>query len=337
MKISDYIIKYFQRKGVDTVFCITGGACAHLIESVRTSTLITLFNYHEQACAMAADGYARISKKPAIVLVTNGPGSTNCITGVVGAWQDGIPMIILSGQVTRNHTIKNQTESVRQIGVQEVDIVSIMKHCTNFSIQIHDVNLIPNILETAWNKAITGRMGPVWIDIPIDIQASECNLEYIDSVSIPKINIETNDYVNDIYNILSTASRPIIIAGNGIHLSNSEEAFKTFIRKVNIPVIATWSATDIFRYDDNLYIGNFGIFGERAPNIAVQEADVILILGSRLSIPCIGYNVKEFGKNAKKIMIDIDESELNKTTLNIDFKYKDDLNNFFKKMENYRG
>jgi len=340
MKVSDYIIQFFENMGVTNVFCVTGGPCAHLIESVRTSKLTTVFNFHEQACSMAADAYARISKIPAMVLVTNGPGATNALTGVIGAWQDSIPMIVISGQISRNHTMINESRNVRQLGSQEVNIIPIVQHCTNFSVQIHDVQTIPNILRAAWRNATTGRMGPVWIDVPIDIQSSFLNLNDIRILENTDILISSNkdneskDYVSKICNILTNAVKPLIIVGNGVHLSNTEEHFKKFIEKLKIPVIATWNASDLFNHTDKLYVGNFGLFGERAANIAVQESDAILILGSRLSIPCIGFNTSEFSKNSIKIMVDIDDNELNKGTLNIDVKCKDDLHSFFEEMLN---
>jgi acetolactate synthase-1/2/3 large subunit len=329
MKVSDYIVEYFQKKGVTTAFSVSGGACAHLLESVRTSKINTIFNYHEQACAMSADGYARMSKKPAIVLVTNGPGSTNTLTGIVGAWQDSIPMIVISGQVTRNHTMYNESSNVRQIGVQEADIISMVANYTKYCKQIHIVDDIPFILNSAWEALSSGRMGPIWLDIPLDIQSSNLTTNIYESVE--SIFKESYYDINQVYITLVNASRPLIIIGNGIHLSNTEEPFIDFIQRMKIPVISTWNASDILSYDNELYIGNFGILGERVANIAVQEADVILILGSRLSIPCIGYNANAFAHSAVKIMVDIDDAELNKNTLSIDIKCKDDLNSFFSK------
>jgi acetolactate synthase-1/2/3 large subunit len=329
MKVSDYVIQYFQNKGITTAFCVSGGACAHLLESTRTSGINTIFNYHEQACAMAADGYARVAKKPAIVLVTNGPGSTNAITGVVGAWQDSIPMIIISGQVTRNHTMHNEPANVRQVGVQEVNIISMVTNYTKYCKQIHNADEVPLILNTAWTELSSGRMGPVWIDIPLDIQSSNLNTTIEYPIEMP---IAESSYdIDQVYSVLSNATRPLIIIGNGIHLSNTENQFIDFIKRMKIPVISTWNASDILSYDNEFYVGNFGILGERAANLAVQEADVILILGSRLSIPCIGYNVQAFAHSAIKIMVDIDDAELNKNTLSIDIKCRDDLNAFFNK------
>lgn len=332
IKVSDYIIKYLEEKGVNTAFCITGGAAAHLLESTRTSSLNVIHNYNEQACAMAADAYARIAKKPALVLVTNGPGSSNLLTGVLGAWQDSLPMFIISGQVSRNHTLHSEPLPLRQLGLQEADIISIAKHCTKRAIQLHNTSMIKYELDLAWHTATTGRMGPVWLDIPIDIQSEmidpEKQLSYFPFIQTPlKIS-------NDIISEIAKAKRPLIIAGNGIHLSNAETEFLSFANRIKIPVICTWTATDLFNYNDPLYIGNFGLFGERAANFAVQNADLLLILGSRLSIPCIGYNSKNFSPNSVKIMVDIDENEIRKNTIKIDYSYLGNVLDFIKNTEN---
>lgn len=325
MKVSDYVVQFFECQGVEQVFCVSGGAAAHLLESMRTSSMKTIFNYHEQACAMAADGYARISKKPAIVLVTNGPGSTNTITGVLGAWQDGIPMIVLSGQVPRNQTLSSEPRSLRQLGVQECDIVTMVKHCTNYAVQV--TSNVPEILEHAWKMSTTGRMGPVWLDIPIDVQA-----ENIDVVPrrIDRQDCTSCSLNHEIVDAFAESKKPLIIAGNGIHTSNSEKEFIDFVKRVGAPVICTWNTTDMFHWEHPLYVGNFGIFGERCANLAVQNADCILVLASRLSIPCTGYDSSKFAPNAKIIMVDIDENEIFKRTMKSTHQYIGDVKDFIK-------
>ena len=324
MKVSDYIIQFFECQGVEQVFCISGGAAAHLLESTRSSSMNTIFNYHEQACAMCADGYARIAKKPAIVLVTNGPGSTNTITGVLGAWQDGIPMIVLSGQVPRNQTLASERHPLRQLGVQECDIIKMVTHCTNYAVQLTSEG-VPQTLEHAWKMATTGRMGPVWLDVPIDVQAEniECvprRIEF-ESRSVRPIN-------NEIMHAFTQAKKPLIIAGNGIHLAGAEKEFVEFVEKTGAPVVCTWNANDMLDWDHPLYIGNFGIFGERAANLAIQNADCILVLASRLSIPCTGYDSSKFAPTAKIIMVDIDENEVYKRTMRSTFQYIGDVRDF---------
>jgi acetolactate synthase-1/2/3 large subunit len=323
MKVSDYIIQFFECQGVEQVFCVSGGAAAHLLESTRSSSMNTIFNYHEQACAMSADGYARIAKKPAIVLVTNGPGSTNTITGVLGAWQDGVPMIVLSGQVPRNQTLASEYRPLRQLGVQECDIIKMVTHCTNYAVQLRSD--IHQTLEHAWKMATTGRMGPVWLDIPIDVQA-----ENIDAVP-RRIQLESRAVhpVNDeIMHTFMQAKQPLIIAGNGIHLACAEKEFIEFVNKTGAPVVCTWNANDILEWEHPLYIGNFGIFGERSANLAIQNADCILVLASRLSIPCTGYDSSKFARNAKIIMVDIDEHEVFKHTMKSTFQYIGDVRDF---------
>ena len=335
IKVSDYIFDFLSKKGVDTAFCVTGGAAAHLLESLRNSRFRVINNYNEQACAMAAEAYARITGKPALVLVTNGPGSTNLITGVLGAWQDSIPMFILSGQVPTHNLLRSESVKLRQLGVQESDIISMVKHCTNYCSQVTEAYSIRTELECAWNYATTNRMGPVWLDIPINIQSEKVNPENL--MGFFSVNAKhKNDYSKLLYQI-KLSKKPLIIAGNGIHLAKAEEKFKKFISDANIPVVATWNAKDIFNSQDELYIGNFGLLGERAANLAVQNCDLLIVIGSRLSVPLTGYDATKFAPNAKKAMIDIDSNEIEKSTLNIDFAYVADINDFLNQMNLVRA
>lgn len=332
IKVSDYIFDYFLSKGIDTIFCVAGGAAAHLLNSVKEKNIKIIHCYHEQACAMAAEGYTRISGKPAIVLVTNGPGSTNTITGILGAYQDSIPMIVISGQVPKNQTIEHT--NLRQLGVQECDIISIVKSITKYAKQIRTIDnkWLSYTLSEAYTLAVNGRKGPVWLDIPLDIQSEMINEDELMEYE------EDNEY-EDTYDIeylkslILNAKKPIIIAGNGIHLSQTESQFNNFIQHLNIPIVTTWNAKDLFHYDNDQFAGTFGLLGERAGNFAVQNSDLLLILGSRLSIPCIGYNSSTFSPNSIKIMVDIDKNELEKKTLNIDHKINENLEVFFDKFK----
>lgn len=328
IKVSDYIFDFLNSKGIDTIFSVSGGAAAHLLNSVKEKNLKYICNYHEQACAMAAEGYARVANKPACVLVTNGPGSTNTITGVVGAYQDSIPMIIISGQVPVNQSLGSLKDiKLRQLGVQECNIIDMVKDITKYAVQITDPKTISYHLAMAYNEATTNRMGPVWLDIPLDIQNSM--IEVPEEFIIDK-NFNITDYnINEIIDIIFASKRPLLVTGNGIHLSQTENLFIQLKDKLKIPVISTWTSKDIMAQSDPLFVGNFGLLGERAGNFAVQNADLLLILGSRLSIPNIGYQSHLFSPKSTKIMVDIDKNELKKPTINIDYPINEDLNNFF--------
>jgi acetolactate synthase-1/2/3 large subunit len=318
VKVSDYIWDFLIDKGIDTVFMVSGGAAAHLMDSLnkRRDKIKVVCCYHEQACAMAADGYFRIAGKPACVLVTNGPGSTNTITGVLGAYQDSIPMFVISGQVPTNQLNpgqENELIKLRQLGVQECNIVSIVKNITKFALILKpstkNSNKIAYDLSKAWNEMMKDRMGPVWIDTPLDVQNSQINLTELLSQPKPHRPILQNK-INRVVNELKQAKRPLIIAGNGIHLSKTEKILKELF----LPTVTTWNAKDIFNYNDPFFIGSFGLLGERAGNFAVQNADFILVLGSRLSVPNMGYNAKAFAPKAKKFIVDIDSWEIVKPT-----------------------
>ncbi len=333
IKVSDYIFEYFLSQGIDTIFCVSGGAAAHMLNSVHEKGIKIIHCHHEQACAMAAEGYARISGKPAIVLVTNGPGSTNTITGVLGAFQDSIPMIVLSGQVPTTQTMSGKGPLLRQMGVQECNIIRIVESITKFAKQIRTINDISYNLSRAYVTATTGRQGPVWLDIPLDIQAS-----MVDESELNSFYENRESYIDEKYDVdfviaeITKAQRPLIIAGNGIHLSKSEAGFYQLLNKMNIPVVTTWNAKDLLDHNDSQFIGSFGLFGDRASNYAVQNADLLLILGSRLSIPNIGYDTKAFSPNSIKIMVDIDPNEIYKSTLHINGPIIEDLKVFFDKM-----
>jgi len=315
IKVSDYIFDFLKSKNVDTIFSVSGGAAAHLLNSVAEKDFKYICNYHEQACAMAAEGYARIAKKPACVLVTNGPGSTNTLTGIVGAYQDSIPMIIISGQVPVNQSLNNLKDiKLRQLGVQECDIISIVKPITKYAIQITNPNDIVSCLEEAYIQATTGRKGPVWLDIPLDIQSAKIN---------PK-----GYCIDTIIEKITNSKRPVIVVGNGIHLSNSENEFIELKNRLQIPIVATWTAKDLLAHDDQLFVGNFGLLGERAANFTIQNADLLLILGSRMSIPNVGYQHELFSPNSIKIMVDIDENELKKPTIKVDYPINKDIKSF---------
>jgi acetolactate synthase-1/2/3 large subunit len=326
IKVSDYIFDFLRSKGVDTIFSVSGGAAAHLLESARNSDFTFVCNYHEQACAMAAEGYARMANKPACVLVTNGPGSSNTITGVLGAFQDSIPMVIISGQVPSTQSLTHSNLNLRQLGVQECDIIKMVSPITKYAVQIRNVKDIQKHLETAYHLSTTGRMGPVWLDVPLDIQNQL--IEPSEFVMETESTVTTYD-IDEIVNVVLSSKKPVMVVGNGIHLSQTEEKFNKLKSLLNIPIVSTWTAKDLLKQTDPFFVGNFGLLGERAANFAVQRADTLLIFGSRMSIPNTGYRTDLFSPDSIKVMVDIDSAELNKHTLKIDYPINDDLNRFF--------
>lgn len=332
IKLSDYVFEFLKSKNINTAFSVSGGAAAHLLDSAKKYDIKYIANYHEQASAMSAEGYARVKSKPALVLVTNGPGSSNTITGVVGAYQDSIPMFIISGQVPVNQSLSTNP-NLRQLGVQELDIIKVVSSTTKYAVQVTDPKSIKYHLEKAYYECITGRKGPVWLDIPLDVQSALIETEELSTFSPTIENHPTSNY-QYIIDLISQSERPLVVTGNGIHLSNTENEFLNLLNKLQIPAISTWTSKDLFNWNDPLFVGNFGLLGERAGNFAVQKADLLLVLGSRLSIPNIGYRNDLFSPNSTKIMVDIDFEELNKSTLKIDHKIKSDLKEFIPQLSN---
>jgi len=326
MKISEYLVRSLELNGIKQAFCVTGGAASNLMDSLRNSKITTVHNHHEQACAMAADAYARIIKKPALVLCTNGPGVTNLITGVAGAYQDSIPMFVITGQVSKKHLLNNSKFELRQLGVQEIRTEPLVASITKYYKMVTSPNEIDEIFQEAILKMYEGRMGPVWLEIPLDVQNEETTfIPKVLSTNLPVLHLELSPLIE----LLRNAQKPLVVAGNGIHLSNSESHFLEFIKTNSLPFVSTWSASDLCSSEDELYVGNFGILGQRAANLAVQNSDVLLVLGSRLSIPNIGYEFNLFAKNAQIVMVDIDPNEIQKETLNVSIEIVADLKRFF--------
>ena len=321
MKLSDAVLNFLAAKGVEKCFSVTGGAAAHIFDSLSRSSIETIHMHHEQSCAMAADGYARIAKKPALVVVTNGPGVSNAITGVLGAFQDSIPMIVISGQVPTTQMLSNSGGAKRQFGVQEVETGPLVSSIVKYFVCIQHESELQEQLNNAWKFATTGRPGPVWIEIPLNIQARE--VEQIQMKAI--LSRDTIPRYRECIQAINSSKKPILVIGAGVHTSNSESELIRFATLLRIPVVSTWGANDLFPAENSLYLGNFGILGNRIPNIAVQESDLLLILGSRMSIPNTGYETKLFSPNSFKIMVNIDSDEMNKSSLEVNLDIESDL------------
>lgn len=334
IKLSDYIFDFLEKKGIQDIFAISGGGAMHLIDSIgKNEKLNYISGHHEQASAMAAEGYSRIKKLPGVCVVTSGPGGTNTSTGVIGAWIDSIPMIVISGQVTSD-TLSEGTR-LRQFGIQECNNTKYAKEYTKYAVTVTDAKTIKYHLEKAYYLAISGRPGPVWLDIPLDVQGQIIDLDQLDGFEQPVV--ENNEIVkmDEICTLIQESIRPVIIYGYGVRLSNTEQELLKFIETTNIPVISSWTASDIVPTDHALYIGRSGIMGDRGGNFTVQNSDLVIILGSRMSIPQVGYNYKLFARCAKKVMVDIDENEITKLSLSIDVPVVSDLKNFFTQFFNH--
>jgi acetolactate synthase-1/2/3 large subunit len=322
MKLSNYIFSKLVNEGIDTVFVVTGGGAMHLNDAIgRTPGLKFVCNHNEQASSIAAEGYARVKNKPAIVNVTTGPGSINSLNGVHGAFTDSIPMIIISGQVKRETIMSSYTiPGLRQLGDQEVDIISMVKGITKYAVEISDPNSIRFHLEKAIYLSTSGRPGPVWISIPVDVQAAEVDIEQCEGFSPKIIKIDSNIIENDLNRIIekiATAKRPVLIGSTGIRLANALTEFEEFINITGIPVVSAW-AHDIIHHNHPNYVGKQGSIGNRAGNFAVQNSDLVIIIGSRMPIRQLSYNWENFAREAYKIHIDIDPAELQRPFLKAD-------------------
>jgi acetolactate synthase-1/2/3 large subunit len=283
---------------------------------------------------MAAESYGRLSNKPALVNVTTGPGGINAINGVFGAWTDSIPMLVISGQVRYNTTIEFSKLPIRQLGDQEVDIINMVKGITKYSKMITKVEDVKDEIIKAYNIAISGRMGPVWLDIPMDIQGSFVT-DKVEKEIERKPNIINHDQedLKSIIEKIKVSKRPAIIAGNGIRFSKSTEILRQITDKLKIPILTAWNAHDIIEDDFEYYYGRPGTVGDRPGNLIIQNCDFLLILGSRLNIRQIGYNWESFSRDSFKVMVDIDENELKKHTLSIDYPINSDLKVFLKSLD----
>jgi acetolactate synthase-1/2/3 large subunit len=332
MKVSDLVFDFIASKGIDTVFTVSGGGSMHLVDSLGKNKHIQyVCNHHEQACAMAAEGYARISNKPGCILVTTGPGGTNTITGVLCAYQDSIPMIVLSGQVPTNQ-LSNNT-GCRQIGQQEVNIIECVKSLTKYAITITDKNTILFHLQKAYDKAISGRPGPVWLDVPLDIQSADVDvttLKQFKAKPYTSYKLKNWWYRNKLQRLLNTSKKPIVVIGNGIRSSQSVDELMSFLRKTGIPVMSgPHSAVDVVNADYEFYAGRFGILGQYSSNHIIQESDLVISLGSRLNPKMTGYDSLKFAINATKFVVDIDINEIKKLKFKKKIGWCTDLHVFF--------
>jgi len=321
IKLSDYVIQRVAQE-VKHVFMLPGGGCMHLVDSLgRNPDIQYVCNLHEQACAIAADAYGQYTNNLGIALVTTGPGSTNTLTGVAAAWLDSTPCLIISGQVKRADLIGNR--GVRQMGFQELNIVDIVKSITKYAVTVTEPVSIRYHLEKALHLARQGRPGPVWIEIPLDVQAAEINeteLQNFDPGEIvnPFDPDLLKQQVIEAIQLLNQAERPVLLVGNGVRLAKGMDEFLDLIRILQVPVLTTWKAIDFLPEDHPLFVGRPGSVGQRGANFAQQNSDWILIIGARLDFGQTAYNHSNFARAAKKIMVDVDPAEIRKMNMPID-------------------
>lgn len=343
IRLADYVANFMVEHGVTDCFSVVGGGAMHLNDAFgHHEGLKVTYNHHEQACAIAAEAYARIDNKIALLCVTTGPGGTNAITGVLGGWLDSIPMFVVSGQVRYDTTARYASQftngkPLRAVGDQEYDIVKSVEPMTKYAVMIEEPDMIRYALEKAWHLATTGRPGPVWVDIPVNYQGMYIETEELegydpaedDALLPPAVN---EDIVKEVIEKIKNAKRPVFHAGYGIRLSGAYDVFRQVADKLNIPIVTYWNAIDLIEDDHDLYCGRAGNMGDRAGNFAIQNADLILAIGTRISIRQVGYNWKTWAREAEVIMVDVDEAELMKPTLHVEMPIWADAKDFLQKM-----
>lgn len=326
-RVADYIADFLVSKGINTVFTVVGGGAMHLNDAFGKHTgLNVIHNHHEQACAMAAEGYARECGKPAAVCVTTGPGGTNAMTGVLGAYQDNVPMIVISGQVRYAVTVESTGLNLRQFGPQEYCIVESVKPMTKYANMVRHSEEIRRELEKAYNIAMSGNKGPVWLDVPLNIQGDIVETDELIPYEVKNGHRDCKSIARELIRILQEAERPLILAGSGIRLANVHEEFTRLAAKLNIPVVAAACVADILPLTDRNYYGNFGVVGGRAGNFLVQNADVILSLGVGFSFLDTSFNCESFSPDSYKIMVSGDMDETKKPNVHIDYPVIADTN-----------
>ncbi len=344
IKVSDYIARTLVQRGITQVFTVTGGGAMHLNDALgHEKGLHCLYQHHEQACAIAAESYARIHNKLAVVCVTTGPGGTNAITGVVGGWLDSIPMVVLSGQVRYDTTARWSGVGIRAMGDQEFDIVKSISCMTKYSEMVIDPLRIRYCLEKAVYLATSGRPGPVWLDIPVNVQGS-----YVETGDMEGFDVQafecgqegqdlpgkvSDQQAKEILERIASASRPVFNAGNGIRIAGAYDVFKRVVEKLGIPVATGWNSQDLMEDEDPLYVGRAGGMGDRPGNFAVQNSDLVFSVGSRLSIRQVGYNYETWAREAYTIINDIDREELKKPSLHVDMAVHADAKDLMEALE----
>jgi len=335
MRVSDFIANHLKIIGVKHVFLVAGGGMMYLLDSIgRTEGISYICNHHEQASAMAAGAYARQTNSLGVCYATSGPGATNTITGVLEAWLDSAPVLFITGQSKLSQTIRgSRIEGLRQFGAFEVDILPIIQSVTKYAVFLDDPQLVRFHLEKAVKIALGGRPGPVFLDIPLDIQATHINPDKL--IGYDEIESKyslSNEAAYQIIDKIKAAKRPLILAGHGVRCANAVNLFRSVIKVLNVPIVTTQLAKDLLNYDDPLFIGHPGVKGDRAGNFAIQNADVILSIGCSLHVSTTGHELDRFAVNAYKIQVDIDEAVLSRESVGVQQKVLCDVTTFLNKI-----
>lgn len=340
VKISDYIAQFLVEQGIKYNFTVPGGGAMHLNVSFgHQEGLKNIFVQHEQSAAIAAEGFYRASNELPMVCCTTGPGGTNTLTGVLGAWLDSIPMLIISGQIRYATTARAAGIPVRAMGDQEYDITPMVAHMTKYAEMIIDPKKVKYHLQKALYLAKNGRPGPVWLDVPLDIQGGyidtdefvEFDPSELESENIPKV---TDEQIQKVIDKIKKAKRPVLNVGSAIHTLGCEKYMRKVAKKLGIPVAVAWDASDLMPHDDELFVGIPGLLGDRPGNWAIQNADLVLSVGCRLSCRQVGYNVKSWAREAFVIMVDIDKYELIKPSIHVEMPIHADALDFLEKLDN---
>jgi acetolactate synthase-1/2/3 large subunit len=334
VRVADYVADFIWRAGVRKVFLVSGGGIMHLTDGLAChKKLGYLCCHHEQAAAMAAEAYGRAAGVPGVCYLTTGPGATNAFTGIISAWQDSISMLVIAGQAKRKEAVYNSGLALRQFGTQEVNTLPMVKEFTNYSVLVNEPAKIRYHLEKALYLARTGRPGPSWVEIPLDVQGAQIDPAKLEGFVPDKTDsgeAELVRSVGHVVRLLKQARRPVIIAGNGIRCSGAIPAFLKFVRQTGIPVVTPRLGADLMETDDPLFAGRPGIKGDRSGNFAVQNSDLVLAIGSSLKVQVIGYEYPLFAREAKKVVVDIDPVEHSKPTIAIDLFIRADAGRFLK-------
>ena len=332
IRVADYIADFIVEKGVTDFFVLPGGGAMHLVDGLGNHPDLNFVAcHHEQSAAIAAEAYGRITENFGVALVTTGPGATNAITGVVGAWIESVPMMVFSGQVKRSDRIASRP--IRQGGVQEVEIVPMIKNHTKYAVTVESPEDIKWHMEKAYYEMMRGRKGPVWIDVPLDVQGAMIDPDRLKGFEDPEHEtIDITAELDSLVQMLAISNRPLIFAGHGIRLAGAADKFRILVEHMNIPVVSTWNAIDLIDSESDLFVGKPGVVAMRAGNFAVQNCDLLIGLGTRLDNVLTAYNPKRFALNAKRVMVDVDLAEITNHPIEFDLGIVSDAAFFIDKL-----